>query len=140
MGSERLPRKSARQQRRERAAALRFQGLPFTEIGRCLGISKQAAWHLLTKKTGRALGNLPNLRPQRGRVQDSHRFVIGGACEAFAVGAEGHRSDPASVAFEGEGLMSGVGLPNPYRLVIRACGQALAVGVEGYTPVCCGGC
>jgi hypothetical protein len=42
-------RKSRRQKQRERAAALRAQGLPFTKIGRRLGISKQAAWRLLTR-------------------------------------------------------------------------------------------
>jgi hypothetical protein len=52
------PRKSRRQERRERAAALRAQGLPFTEIGRRLGITKQAAWHLIMRPrpAGRGFG------------------------------------------------------------------------------------
>jgi hypothetical protein len=51
MGSKRHPQpgKSRRQERRDLAAALRVQGLPFTEIGRRLGISKQAAWHMVMK-------------------------------------------------------------------------------------------
>jgi hypothetical protein len=51
MGSKRRPghRKSRRQQRRERAAALRAQGLPFTEVGRRLGISGQAAHRLIER-------------------------------------------------------------------------------------------
>jgi hypothetical protein len=51
MGSKRPPRsrKSQRQERRQRAAALRSQGLPFTEIGRRLGISKQAAHRLIER-------------------------------------------------------------------------------------------
>jgi hypothetical protein len=37
------------QGRREHAAAIPAQGLSFAAVGRRLGISKQAAWHLLTK-------------------------------------------------------------------------------------------
>jgi hypothetical protein len=51
MGSERhrRPGTSPRQKQRDRAAAIRAEGLSFAEIGRRLGITKQAAWHLLTR-------------------------------------------------------------------------------------------
>jgi hypothetical protein len=35
---------------RRRADALRAQGLTFAEVGRRLGVSKQAAWHMVVKR------------------------------------------------------------------------------------------
>jgi transcriptional regulator with XRE-family HTH domain len=59
MGSKGRPRpsKPPRQQRRDRAAALRGQGLPFSQIGRRLGISKQAAWRMVMRPAGVGTGS-----------------------------------------------------------------------------------
>src|SRR5262249_59053162 len=62
-----------------------------------------------------------------------HRLVLGGAGQAFAVGAEADAPQKLGMSLEGAEVLSLLRVPHLHRLIPAGTGKALAIGAEADT-------